>query len=320
MVALAVRPARAPLSRPRTEKGATEGGLDVASQHNVLAPVVAKLGGAGVSCSWRRSPDRNGRPPARSGDRDHVGAGASARRRRPRSGGWSGRIAGYRRQISASKSTPAMASVRARSHRNVAEIAELNIGPPGQEAFVELGSRAQMGRPWTVGAKAGANDPRHRSDLVVSPHPGDRAPRRAPSDASSLRPACRRASVPGSRPTPDPPPRTAPTLGTGSAPYSGATWVWSIWPRTVCSLPKRCAGPAPRDHAQQLRRADRHDPDAGPIAQALVVISAVPRPVDAIAKPSKSGARGAITQEGKDRSPSHQRWLSGLPNIMRFKS
>src|SRR5947209_6607002 len=53
MVALALKtsPHAACLVPERREERTTEGGLDVASQHNELAPVVAKLAAAGVRVS-----------------------------------------------------------------------------------------------------------------------------------------------------------------------------------------------------------------------------------------------------------------------------
>jgi pyridoxine 5-phosphate synthase len=53
MVAIAVktRPHAACLVPERREERTTEGGLDVAGQHNLLAPVVAKLVGAGIRVS-----------------------------------------------------------------------------------------------------------------------------------------------------------------------------------------------------------------------------------------------------------------------------
>src|SRR5215472_13581883 len=53
MVAIAVktRPHAACLVPERREERTTEGGLDVAAQHDVLAPVVAKLGEAGIRAS-----------------------------------------------------------------------------------------------------------------------------------------------------------------------------------------------------------------------------------------------------------------------------
>jgi pyridoxine 5-phosphate synthase len=53
MVAIAVktRPHAACLVPERREERTTEGGLDVAGQHNTLAPVVAKLSGAGIRVS-----------------------------------------------------------------------------------------------------------------------------------------------------------------------------------------------------------------------------------------------------------------------------
>jgi pyridoxine 5-phosphate synthase len=53
MVAIAVktRPHAACLVPERRQERTTEGGLDVASQHNVLAPVVARLAAAGVRVS-----------------------------------------------------------------------------------------------------------------------------------------------------------------------------------------------------------------------------------------------------------------------------
>jgi pyridoxine 5-phosphate synthase len=53
MVAIAVktRPHAACLVPERRQEVTTEGGLDAAGQHNLLAPVVAKLGGAGIRVS-----------------------------------------------------------------------------------------------------------------------------------------------------------------------------------------------------------------------------------------------------------------------------
>jgi pyridoxine 5-phosphate synthase len=50
-IALTTRPHAACLVPERREERTTEGGLDVASQHNVLAPVVAQLVAAGVRVS-----------------------------------------------------------------------------------------------------------------------------------------------------------------------------------------------------------------------------------------------------------------------------
>jgi len=50
-IALATRPHAACLVPERREERTTEGGLDVAGQHNVLAPVVARLKEAGVRVS-----------------------------------------------------------------------------------------------------------------------------------------------------------------------------------------------------------------------------------------------------------------------------
>ena len=50
-IALKTRPHAACLVPERREERTTEGGLDVAGQHNVLAPVVAKLADAGIRVS-----------------------------------------------------------------------------------------------------------------------------------------------------------------------------------------------------------------------------------------------------------------------------
>jgi len=50
-IAVKTRPHAVCLVPERREERTTEGGLDVAAQHNVLAPVVAKLGEAGIRAS-----------------------------------------------------------------------------------------------------------------------------------------------------------------------------------------------------------------------------------------------------------------------------
>src|SRR5882672_6844036 len=50
-IALATKPHAACLVPERRAELTTEGGLDVAGQHNVLAPVVARLAGAGIRVS-----------------------------------------------------------------------------------------------------------------------------------------------------------------------------------------------------------------------------------------------------------------------------
>jgi pyridoxine 5-phosphate synthase len=50
-IAVRVRPHAACLVPERREERTTEGGLDAAGQHNLLAPVVAKLGAAGIRVS-----------------------------------------------------------------------------------------------------------------------------------------------------------------------------------------------------------------------------------------------------------------------------
>ncbi|MPZ39822.1 MAG: pyridoxine 5'-phosphate synthase [Rhizobiales bacterium] len=50
-IALRTRPHAACLVPERREERTTEGGLDAVGQHNLLAPIVAKLGGAGIRVS-----------------------------------------------------------------------------------------------------------------------------------------------------------------------------------------------------------------------------------------------------------------------------
>jgi pyridoxine 5-phosphate synthase len=56
-IALATRPHAACLVPERRQEVTTEGGLDVAGQHDALAPVVAKLVGAGIRVSLFIAPD-----------------------------------------------------------------------------------------------------------------------------------------------------------------------------------------------------------------------------------------------------------------------
>ena len=71
MVAIAIktRPHAACLVPERREERTTEGGLDAAGQHNLLAPVVAKLRGAGIRVSLFIAAD-----PASDRDGGAVGA------------------------------------------------------------------------------------------------------------------------------------------------------------------------------------------------------------------------------------------------------
>jgi pyridoxine 5-phosphate synthase len=56
-IALKTKPHAACLVPEKRSERTTEGGLDVAGQHNVLAPVVQKLGGAGIRVSLFIAPD-----------------------------------------------------------------------------------------------------------------------------------------------------------------------------------------------------------------------------------------------------------------------
>jgi pyridoxine 5-phosphate synthase len=86
-VALAHRPHAACLVPERREEVTTEGGLDVAGQHNRVAPVVANLRAAGVRVSLFVEPDRLQIEAARSVGADvvelHTGAYCWAVRERP---------------------------------------------------------------------------------------------------------------------------------------------------------------------------------------------------------------------------------------------
>ena len=73
-IALKTRPHAACLVPEKRSERTTEGGLDAAGQHNLLAPVVRELVSAGIRVSLfiaaEARADRGGRAPARSRDRN----------------------------------------------------------------------------------------------------------------------------------------------------------------------------------------------------------------------------------------------------------
>src|SRR3954468_1957222 len=58
-IALKTRPHAACLVPEKRSERTTEGGLDVAAQHNMLAPAVEKLGGAGIRVSFFMAAERS---------------------------------------------------------------------------------------------------------------------------------------------------------------------------------------------------------------------------------------------------------------------
>ena len=158
-IALATRPHAVCLVPERREELTTEGGLDVVGQHKALAPLIARLGDAGVRVSLFIAADPRqiemAAHAARAGDRNPYRRLVRRGGRRPCGKGRGGMAADRRRRRRwparpASRSMPAMASIMrppSRSRR-CREIVELNIGyyMIGEALFVGLGETVRAMR------------------------------------------------------------------------------------------------------------------------------------------------------------------------------